>query len=87
MVVDRPGRAPICVSGSSLCSSATIDMRFATIFSSVFPSVLRSAIGRYAFGTLYDGFCGFRRTTVFEWRKGAGWYDLSRHSWKRSASG
>jgi hypothetical protein len=72
VIVDRPGRAPICVVGSRSCSSAKVDNRQATIFSSTFPSVFSRAIGLYAFAILYTGFYGFLRTTVLEWRKGVG---------------
>lgn len=44
--VDLPRRAPICVSGSSLCSSTASATLRATILSSTLPIVLISAIGR-----------------------------------------
>lgn len=48
-IVDLWGRAPICSSGRSSCSSAALEILLATNFSRVFPIVFRSAMGRYAF--------------------------------------
>jgi hypothetical protein len=44
--VDRFFLAPICVHGSSPCSSTASCMRSATIFSSIFPIVFSRATGR-----------------------------------------
>src|SRR6267142_2098985 len=63
-VVVRPGLPPKWLSSSSCYFSVTYVSCSAIIAISTFHIVFRSAMGLYAFGTLYCGFPGFLSTTV-----------------------
>ena len=85
-VVVLPRRPPKCVAGRRPCISTMWENSSVTMEVASLASELRSAMGLYALGMLYQGLPGLRNTQViisFHWPKKAWYLNIARKMWTR----